>query len=861
MIWHSASKDEVLEELSVDKFSGLANGIADQRIEEYGLNVISSSEKTSFLKVFLTQFKNKTLIALIIISFLSFIVSLMYEEVNCFSPLLIIGIVIINAAVSAFHIMNCDKTLENIKNFTNSTVSVMRDGIVKYINASLLVPGDIILLEAGDYIPADARIIESNEFRVNENLLTGVEIPVEKNEDEILEDITVISERSNMLHSGCSVVHGTAKAVVVATGLNTEMGRTSAILQECGDDKLPLQHQLDNIGKFTNLIILVVCILTFIIGIIQNFEVGQFASMTLKMLMNSVALGVAAIPEALPAIATIVIALGTHRILQDKIIIKHAKAAELLGKTNVILCDKTGVLTHNKMQLTTVFDGKKIVDLEKEGIDESSALVIKIATACSTLENDSTENAIEKACLAYNTMSKADVANLYPHISEIPFDSERKIMTVITMINERPFAIVKGAVETVVPKCVGCNTEEILSLNQSFAEEELRVICIAMKPLFELPANPSPDDIENGLTFVGLLGLSDPPREGVIEELSACKDAGIKTVMITGDNLITARTIARRIGIFEDGALAITGEELNLMSDEELAENIERYSVFARVSPSDKTRIIKAWQSKGKNVTVTGDGVQDADALAQADVGCAIGKFGADVAKGNADIIIQNNRFGSIVYAIKQSRALFSNVRKLVNYLFSTNFAEIITILFGMLFFGSMPVAAVQLLWINLLTDSAPAISLCMEGAEKGVMKSKRIFSNKIFDKYAVFSVTSQGAFIAILTLIVFAIGKSIGGADTAATMAFAALGLMQIFHCYNNKFEGSVFQKEIFSNNLLNFSSAVAIFIILFLIFTPAGYVFGLEMLNISRFGLVLLFAILIIPFSELIKYIAKRI
>lgn len=861
MIWHSASKDEVLEELSVDKFSGLANGIADQRLDENGLNVISSNEKPSFLKLFLSQFNNKTIILLIIISILSFIVSLMYEEVNSFSPLLIIAIVIINAAVSAFHILNCDKTLENIKNFTNSTVSVMRDGIVKHLNASLLVPGDIILLEAGDYIPADARIIESNEFRVNENLLTGVEIPVEKNEDLILDDITVISERSNMVHSGCSVVHGTAKVVVVATGINTEIGRTSAILQESGDDKLPLQHQLDNIAKFTNLIILAVCILTFIIGMIHNFNNGQFASMTLKMLMNSVALGVAAIPEALPAIATIVIALGTHRILQDKIIIKNAKAAESLGKTDVILCDKTGVLTHNKMQLTTVFDGKKIVNLENEAIDESSALVIKIATACSTLNNDSTENAIEKACLAYNTMSKADVANIYPHITEIPFDSERKMMTVITMINEKPFAIVKGAVEAVVPKCIGCNSEEILSLNQSLAEEELRVICIAMKPLFELPANPNPEEIEKGLTFVGLLGLSDPPREGVIDEIAACKEAGIKTVMITGDNLITARTIARRIGILEDGTFAVTGEELSLMSDDELSENIEKYSVFARVSPSDKVRIIKAWQSRGKNVTVTGDGVQDADALALADVGCAIGKFGADVAKGNADIIIQNNRFSSIVYAIKQSRALFSNVRKLVNYLFSTNFAEIFTVLFGMIFTGIMPVAAVHLLWINLLTDSAPAISLCMEGAEKGVMKSKRVFSNKIFDKYAVFSVTSQGMFIAILTLIVFAIGKTIGGLNTATTMAFAALGLMQIFHCFNNKFEGSIFNKEIFSNNLLNFSSAIAIFIILFLIFTPAGYVFGLEMLNIGNFALVLLFSILIIPFSELTKLIAKRI
>ncbi len=861
MIWHGASKEDVIKELEVDEFTGLANGVADKRLEENGLNVISNVEHPSFFKIFLSQLKNKTLITLIIISILSFIVSLLYDEVNSFAPLLIIGIVVINAAVSAYHILNCNRTLENIKNFTNPTVSVMRDGIVKYLNAALLVPGDIILLEAGDYIPADARIIESNEFRCNDSVVTGVEVPVEKNEDIVLEDITSIESRSNMVFSGCSVVHGSAKAVVVATGLNTEMGRTSAILQQSGDDKLPLQHQLDNIGKITNLIILVVCIITFIIGLIQNFSSGQFASMTLKMLMNSVALGVAAIPEALPTIATIVIALGTHRILQDKIIIKDAKAAELLGKTNVICCDKTGVLTHNKMLLTKIFDGNKLTDLENEGVDEASALVVKIATACSTLSNDSTENAIEKACLAYNSMSKQDVLNLFPHITEIPFDSERKIMTVITMINERPFAIVKGAVESVVPKCIGCNSEEILSLNETLASEELRVVCIAMRPLDTLPANPNPEDIEKELKFVGLLGLSDPPREGVIEELAACEEAGIKTVMITGDNLTTAKSIARRIGILKDDSLAITGEELNLLSDEELTANIDKYSVFARVSPNDKVRIIKAWQQNGKTVTVTGDSVQDADALALADVGCAIGKFGADVAKGNADIIIQNNRFGSIVHAVKESRALFSNVKKIVNYLFSSNFAEILTVFFGLLIFKTMPVAAVQLLWINLLTDSAPAISLCMEGAEKGIMKSKRIFTNKVFDKTAIITVCSQSVFIALITLIVFAIGNGIGDASTAATMAFAALGFMQIFHCFNNKFEGSIFKKEIFSNNLLNFSAAVALFIILFLIFTPAGFVFGLEILNLASFGLVLLFSVLIIPFSEIIKIVAKKI
>lgn len=861
MIWHSSSADEVLSELKVDKNSGLLTGVADERLEKYGMNVVSSVEKPTFLNLFLAQLKNKTLIALIIISFLSFLVSLIYDDVNSFSPLLIIAIVVINALVCAYHIFNCDKTLESIKHYSNPSVTVLRDGIVKSINSALLVPGDIILLEEGDYIPADARIIESNEFRCNESILTGVEVPVEKNEEFVLEDITPIESRSNLIFSGCSVIHGTAKAVVIATALNTEIGRTSAILEQQGQGKLPLQNQLQSISKITNLIILIICILVFLIGMIQNFSSGQFASMTLKMLMNSVALGVAAIPEALPAIATIVIAIGTHKILKDKIIIKDAKAAELLGKTDVLCCDKTGVLTHNKMKLAKIFDGKKLIDLETEGIDEQAALTIKIATACSTLNNDSTEHAIEKACLAYNSMSKQDVSNIFPHIAEIPFDSNRKTMTVITMINEKPFAIVKGAAESVVPKCSSADIEGILNVNEALASDEYRVVCLAIKPLEFIPANPQTDEIEKDLTFVGLLGLLDPPREGVVEELAMLDSAGIKTIMVTGDNLTTAKAIARRIGILKDGTIAITGEELNLLTDEEFAENIENYSVFARISSNDKLRIIKAWQQKGKSVTVTGDGVQDADALALADVGCAIGKFGADVAKGNADIVIQNNRFSSIVHAIKESRGLFSNVRKLVNYLFSSNFAELLAVFFGMIIFGKMPVAAVQLLWINLLTDSAPAISLSLESAETGIMSSKRTVSNKVFNKKSIFTVSLQSVFIALITIIAFAIGRDFGADTTSMTMAFATLGFAQIFHCYNNKFETSIFNKNIFSNRLLNISAAIGIFIILFLIFTPAGVLFGLEALSFSKFIIVLLLSICVIPFSEAMKLLSKKI
>ena len=860
MIWHSTASEEILRELEVDDKKGLPNGVADMRLKEYGINVIARVERPTYFKRFLGQLKSKTVIALIVISLLSFAVSLMYNEADFFAPLLIIAIVLINAAVSAYHLHNCDNALDSMKSITNPSVTVMREGIVRTVDSSILVPGDIILLETGDFISADARIIESNEFRCNESMLTGDEVPVEKSGEGVYEDITAIENRLNMVFSGTSVVHGNAKAVVVATGLNTEIGRTSAILQQTGEKTLPLEGELDGIGKIVNIIILSICLIVFIIGMVLNFNSGNFASTTLKMLMNAVALAVAAIPEGLPAIATIVIAIGIKRIVEDKIIIKDSEALEWLGKTNVICADKTGVLTRNKMQLSKIFDGDKLTDIENEPIDEKTALVLKLATACSTLNNDSTEDAIKKACLAYNSMSEKDIESFFPKLAVIPFDSERKTMTVITMINERPFAIVKGAPEIVVPNCVGCKAEEILKLNSALCNDALRIVAIAIRPLDNIPANPNPEDIEHSLTFVGLLGLYDPPRDNVVEDIKICEQAGIKTVMITGDNLATACSVASKIGILKDGDKAVTGEELSGMSDEELAEKVSDFSVYARVSPNDKLRIVKALQQAGNVVTITGDSVQDADALAAADVGCAIGKFGADVAKGSADIVISNNRFESILCAVKESRGLFDNIKKSVYYLLSCNFAELITILFGMIIFGVAPLAAVQLLWINLLTDCAPAISLSMERAEDSAMRRNPYTAlGKIFDLSTVVSIIIQSAFIAVMTLIAYGIGVKDGGA-AAMTMAFAVLGMSQIFHCFNSKLEGTLINKRLFSNRFLNFAAALTLFVIIFLVLTPAGYLFGMTTLSFGQFMLSLLLSFLILPLCEAIKLV-KRI
>ncbi len=864
MIWHSASLKEVLSELSVDDSIGLANGIAEERLENYGKNQNQGTQKISLLKRFSAQFKSKTLISLIIVSIISCIVSVAYGQEKPYTALLLIAIVLINAVISAFHLYSCDNTLDDIRSITHPTVKVLRDGIEKTIMADSLVKGDIILLSEGDYICADARLISSNELRCNESALTGEEVPVEKDAGAVLDDIVSFENRTNMVFSGSTVIHGSAKAVVVATGGYTENGKTTVISEQIGEKRLPIEAELDTIGKFVNISIFVVCLLVFIISFIQNFSSSlPFAVTSISVLLNTLALAVASIPMGLPAIATIVIAIGMGRVLRDKIIIKQNNAFETVGKTNVIIADKTGVFTHKDMVLCKLFDGKELLDLQTDTLTENASVLLRLGAVCSTLKNDTTEKAIKKACLQYNAMTESDLINLMPKIGEIPFDSRRKSMSVITMINERPFAIVKGAPEILLPKCINCDEKEILKLNESLAESAYRIVCVAMRPLSEIPANPQADEIEENLTFAGLLILKEPLRKSVLADVELCKKANIKTVMVTGDNLNTAKAIATQIGLLTNESEAITGAELAAMSDDELVENIDKYCVFARVSPEDKLRIVKAWQARKAIVTVTGDRLKDAESLAVADVGCALGQYGTDVAKGNADIIILKNNFGSVVTAIKESRGFFGNIKKAVYYLCSCNFAELILIFLGICIFKAPVLAAVQLLLINLLTDCAPAISFSMENAESTVMKKKSFEKlRRVIDVKSLSALAVQSLFIAVSTLVSFAIGKGVFNSDTVAmTMAFATLGIAQGIHCYNNKFEGTVFNKDILSNSFMNKSVFAVLFIVVFLVFTPIGFIFGLTILNLGQFLIALALAFVILPVSELLKYLRSKV
>ena len=855
MIWHSSQTNDVLSELGVNKENGLANSLALERLEIYGKNTRSTSDKTSLLSRFLAKLNSKIVYFLTAIAIACFIVNIIYNKSDFYFPLLIVAIVVINAFISALHLHKCDEALDAIQNAANPDVTVIRDGGEKVISSDLLVPGDIMLLKEGDYITADARIIESDGLRCNEAMLSGDIIPVDKTADTIVEDITVVNARKNMVFAGCNVVHGTARVVVVETGLCTEIGKQTDISHQTNSETLPITDTLANSGKIINIAILAFCILAFIIGIIQNFNSRDpFATITLSALMNSVALGITAMPESLPAISTIVIALGIKRMIDDNIVIKNTKALEIIGKTEVICVDKTGILTKNNMVLNYVFDGDQLTELNDETLSDKTAGVLQLATACSMLQNDSTETCIENACIKYLSLSREDVSNLFPRLSSIPFDSVRKTMTSINMISGKPVAIVKGAPEIVIEKCNINEKEKLIELCNTLAEKSYRVICIAIKPLDEIPSNPDAGEIENELNFVGILALNDPPQSDTVEAISTCNLAGINTIMITGDNILTAKAVARRIGILTDDSQAITGTELDKMSDEELAETIDKYTVFARITPNDKIRIIKAWQSVGKIVTVTGNDFEDADALNTADIGCSLGQYGADAAKGNADVIIKNKKFMSVVSAIRESRSLFNNVKKSVTYLLACNFGEIIAYILGMLIFGLPPLASVQLLWINLLTDSTCVISLTVEGSEENVMHKKPLaLTGHLFSRNALLNILSDSLVIAVLTLISYAFGEQ--------TMAFATLVMIQIFHSYNMKTQQSLLKADFKTNKFMNFSSVLVLFISVFLVLTAAGMVFGLETLSVGSFLLSLLLSIIIIPISEFKKIWMQKI
>lgn len=806
------------------------------------------------------------IIILIISSIVSVIVSNMQGENDYIDSIIIITIVILNAIMGLVQETKAEKSIESLKKMTPQISKVLRNSKVQEVDANELVPGDIIILEAGNYVPADCRLIESFNLKIEESSLTGETEPVEKITNKLKQSNIPIGDMKNMAFMATVVVNGHAKAVVTETGMNTKVGKIANMIIEDEAPETPIQRKLAQVGKVLGTTCLVICGVIFIIGLLKNIE-------PVEMFMTSVGLAVAAIPEGLPAIVTIVLSIGVTKMAKKNSIIRKLPAVETLGSSSVICSDKTGTLTQNKMEVVEINSKNK----------ELTSMLACMCTDCDVnykenkpqIQGEATEVAIVQNAFKLGFL-KDDLYNKFPRVSEIPFDSTRKMMTTIHKINGKYLAITKGAPDVLIKKCTHINqetsidnfrqsglsnsqTQTIQNENLKMAQKALRVLGVAYKYLENLPAKLDQEVIENNMTFVGLIGMIDPPRPGVKEAINTCRKAGIKTVMITGDHIATAKSIAKELNILKNGEKAITGQELDQMTDETLKDEIKNASVFARVSPEHKVRIVKAWQKTGAVVAMTGDGVNDSPALKNADIGIAMGKTGTDVAKNASDMILADDNFITIVEAVKQGRNIYDNIKKAIHFLLATNIGEIVTIFMGLVLGFKSPLLAIQLLWVNLVTDSLPAIALGLEPAEKDIMNRKPVNSRKgLFADGLWSKIITEGILIGALTLVAFSIGNKWYGLEVGRTMAFVAIGVLELVHSFNIKSDKSIFKVGILENKFLLGSFILGVFVQTIVVIIPMlANIFKLVPLNFIQWGITLLISIIPIPVIELQKKI----
>ncbi len=852
MIFHHSMKKDVLAHLQTDASSGLSDHQVQELRNQYGENKLREKKKKTNLQRFADQFKDVMILILLAAAAISFAIAVIEgEPKEFFEPLLILLIVVLNAVMGVMQESKAEKALDALKNLSAPHARVTRNSEEKIMEASELVPGDIIHLEAGDFVPADARLLRSVSLKSEESALTGESVPSEKDADVTVEENAPIGDRSNMVFSGCSITYGTAAAVVTATGMNTEMGKIAHLLENEADSQTPLQSKLAQLGKYLGIVALVACAIIFVIGILNGIP-------ALDIFMTAVSLAVAAIPEGLPAIVTIVLSIGVQRMVKKNAIIRRLPAVETLGSASVICSDKTGTLTQNRMTLVKAWRNGE--DTPEEISSDNTAPIrqmLQYAALCCDGSvivredgeqhiGDPTETAILVAAHK-NGMPKDALNNASPRLAELPFDSDRKLMTTVNNINGKPIVIVKGAFDVMAACCIAGDLDKAAQINERMSENALRVLAVAYKEIDQVPANPTSEELESDLTFLGLLGMIDPPRAEAKEAVKICRRAGIKPVMITGDHVVTASAIAKELRIFSEGDKAITGTQLDVMNDSEFDQQIEHISVYARVSPENKIRIVKAWQRKGHVVSMTGDGVNDAPALKAADIGCAMGITGTDVAKGAADMTLTDDNFATIVDAIKEGRGIYANIKKVVGFLLGTNIGEIVLVFIAMLLWHKTPLLSMQLLWINLVTDSLPAIALGMEPVESDVMDAKpKPKEEGLFANGYGLRIILQGFLFGILSLIAFKLGETATGyVKGGQTLTFMVLALSQVLQAFNLRSDHSLLHTGIFTNPKLNWAALASILLMILVLFTPLRTVFGLIVLpgKLYLIGLVLTF------------------
>lgn len=896
--WFNKSIEEAEKILETNIQNGLTENDVKTKREKYGLNMLKAKKKASLLQRFIEQFKDFSIIVLIIAAIVSGFVGISQGE-GMTDTIIILIVVLANAIIGIAQESKAEKSLEALQKLTDHASKVIRDGKIKVIPAKELVPGDIVVLDTGDYIPADLRVIEAVNLKAQESSLTGESVPVEKTTKTIEKTDVGIGDRTNMLFSSSLVTYGRGKGIVVQTGMNTEVGKIAGMLDNTEKQITPLQEKLNKLGKTLGIAALAICAFIFIIGLIQGKE-------PINMFMTAVSLAVAAIPEGLVAVSTIVLAIGVQKMVKKNAIVKKLPAVETLGSATVICSDKTGTLTQNKMTVEKIFINGETKELAeyKKNINEDLKKLIFANMLCNDtkistdgkLTGDPTETALVD--MAFKLDFDPSVYDRMPRIQEIPFDSDRKLMTTVNEVNGKYIVYTKGGMDELIGICnsyilngeIKNNIEEYKNMitknNEQMAKEALRVLACAYKEIDHKPTKEDMENIEKDLIFVGMVGMIDPPREEAKIAVEKCKTAGIKTVMITGDHKITATAIAKKLGILENENEAITGADLEKMTDEELEKNVRKYSVYARVSPEHKVRIVKAWQKNGEIVAMTGDGVNDSPALKTANIGCAMGVVGTDVAKEAADVILTDDNFATIVSAVEEGRRIYDNILKVIQFLLSSNVGEVIVLFLATLltpffakWFGITDVAhleillPIHILWINLVTDSLPALALAFDPANEGIMKRKPAKPGKgVFTKGMTWRVIYQGVMIGLLTLAAFMIGlattkEPINGLsldeskiEVGQTMAFITLAMSELVHVFNirdNK--KSIFKTKIFNNSKLIWAilaSAALMFVIL--VIPALRHIFSIPILptgNILELVLLVFAPIVIVEIFKLLK------
>ena len=867
------SVEEVFNEVQSSP-AGLSSQEVASRLEKYGANTLQEGKKKSLLEKFVDQFKDFMILVLLVAAVVSMFAH--SGEPDPTDAIIILAVVLLNAILGVFQESKAEEAIEALKKMASPVASVLRDGHVEHVKGEDIVVGDVVILEAGDVVPADMRLFEVNTVKIEESALTGESVPVDKDLVIPTGDEVGIGDRTNMAFSSTNVTYGRAVGVVTSTGMNTEVGKIANMLANTEESKTPLQENQDALGKWLTIMILVIAVIIFVVGMLRGNEWTH-------MLLTAIAIAVAAIPEGLPAISTIILALGTQKMAQRNAIVRKLPAVETLGGVEIICSDKTGTLTLNQMTVEKMVYDNEIHDASEEISKDNIALrVMNLANDTkisqdNSLLGDPTETAMVQYGLDKNYDVREELVNI-PRIAEVPFDSTRKLMTTIHQLEDGKYLVAtKGAPDMLLDRVtkiekhgeVSAFTEDdrttLMKLNKEMATQALRVLAMAYKVIDTLPETVDTDSIEHDLIFAGLVGMIDPERKEAAAAIKVAQSAGIRTIMITGDHRDTAQAIAKRLGILrpdqEDGVL--TGGELNDISDEELERTVETYSVYARVSPEHKVRIVKAWQKNGKVVSMTGDGVNDAPSLKQADIGVGMGITGTEVSKGASDMVLADDNFETIVVAVEEGRKVFANIQKAVQYLLSANFGEVMT-MFVATMAGWSILEPIHILWINLVTDVFPAIALGLEEAEADIMnhpprgKSSNFLSNGVLP-----SIFYQGFFEGGITLFVFWYATHIAnwGNPVGETMAFATLGLIQLFHAFNVK---SVYKSlgtvGAFKNKLFNYAILLSAAMLLSVMVIPGlTTVFDVAILTAEQWLFVVGAAFSIVPIVEIAKAIMR--